>query len=209
MNALEQLLSERGRSDPALPSPIIIPGMKRKHLGHLFRDFGFKLGVEVGVEGGLYSDALLSCNPGLCLYGVDVWTAYEDYRQHVTKEIYEGFYENVLKIQVKHGLNRFRLLKMWSMDAIREFLPNSLDFVYIDGNHNFDFVMQDIIEWSKRVKPGGIVAGHDFTRRNLHGEGCAVVPAVQTYVACHGIKRWYLTESTRYEQLPSFFWVKP
>ena len=35
-------------------------------------------------------------------------------------------------------------------------------FVYIDGNHKFDFICPDIIYWSKKVKHGGIVAVHDF-----------------------------------------------
>jgi len=37
-----------------------------------------------------------------------------------------------------------------------------LDFVYIDGDHSFDAVVRDVILWSNKVRPGGIVAAHDY-----------------------------------------------
>jgi len=34
--------------------------------------------------------------------------------------------------------------------------------VYIDGRHDYDSAMNDIVSWSKKVKDGGIISGHDF-----------------------------------------------
>ena len=92
------------------------------------------------------------------------------------------------------------LIKAMSMDAVRDVPKESLDFVYIDGNHMFDFVMQDIIEWSKRVRPGGIVSGHDYYRFRNAG----IIPAVDLYTKMHKIKQFFLTD----EKTPSFFWIK-
>ena len=50
------------------------------------------------------------------------------------------------------------------MDAVKTFEDNSLDFVYIDGNHDFLNVAQDIHYWFKKVRPGGILSGHDYVR---------------------------------------------
>jgi predicted O-methyltransferase YrrM len=46
--------------------------------------------------------------------------------------------------------------------AADDFLDNSLDFVYIDAGHRFDDVVQDIIKWTKKVRKGGIISGHDY-----------------------------------------------
>ena len=81
-------------------------------------------------------------------------------------------------------------------------LDGSLDFVYIDGAHDFDNVMLDLIVWSRKVKAGGIVAGHDYDRPHKRG----VVPAVDTYTRMHGIHEWFLTDQKREA---SFIWMKP
>jgi len=59
--------------------------------------------------------------------------------------------ENIIKI------------KKFSSDASLDFEDNSLDAVYIDGEHDFDSVSQDIKLWSKKIKKGGILCGHDFS----------------------------------------------
>ena len=76
--------------------------------------------------------------------------------------------------------------------------PGSLDFVYIDGNHAYSYVKRDIANYSKLVKPGGWVGGHDYTVGDVYvdnelflldGEPIqfAVKPAVDEYVKQHGL----------------------
>jgi len=48
-----------------------------------------------------------------------------------------------------------------SSEAIFE-IPFNVDFVYIDGNHDYDFVKNDINLYFKKIRKGGIIAGHDF-----------------------------------------------
>jgi hypothetical protein len=88
----------------------------------------------------------------------------------------------------------------FSMDALRSVADNSLDFVYIDGAHDFDNVMMDIICWTKKVKIGGIVSGHDYSHLAKYG----VIAAVDTYTRSHDIREWYIT----HEVDASFLWVK-
>ena len=86
------------------------------------------------------------------------------------------------------------------MDALNDFEDNSLDFIHIDANHKFDFVMEDLIGWAKKVRSGGIISGHDY----FNWTGGDVVLAVDTYTRAHKIKDWFITN----EPIPSFFWVK-
>ena len=60
--------------------------------------------------------------------------------------------------------------------------------------------MEDLIEWSRKVRVGGIVSGHDFS----YYIGQQVVEAVDVYSKVHGIKELFMTD----EQDPSFFWRK-
>jgi hypothetical protein len=92
------------------------------------------------------------------------------------------------------------LLRMTSMDAVRYVRDGSLDFVYIDGDHRFDYVMSDLIWWAQKVRYGGIISGHDYYRFRKAG----VVPAVDAYTRQHGVAAWFLTD----ERTPSFFWVR-
>ena len=89
---------------------------------------------------------------------------------------------------------------MTSMEAVSKIPDASLDFVYIDGRHEFDFIMMDLIAWAPKVRAGGIVSGHDYYQFYRGG----VVHAVNAYVLGHNIKEWFVTR----EKECSFFWVK-
>jgi hypothetical protein len=85
-----------------------------------------------------------------------------------------------------------------SMDVVRDF-DVDLDFVYIDANHNFNYVMEDLISWGKKVRRGGIISGHDYSERF---PGLQI--AVNAYTDFHA-PEWFLTNKDKY---PSYFWAK-
>ena len=87
------------------------------------------------------------------------------------------------------------------MEALHDIKAQSLDFVFIDGDHSFDYVVQDIIYWSKKVKSGGIIACHDY----YPFHDCGVMNAVNAYTHSHNINPWYATK----ELEPTAFWVNP
>jgi len=53
--------------------------------------------------------------------------------------------------------------KMPSTQYIDQIEDESIDFVYIDGNHQYSSVVEDLTMWNKKIKTGGVIAGHDFT----------------------------------------------
>lgn len=206
MNTLDYVLQRFGVTlQPDQKLPIDLFNSSRRDLALLFHELKFKKGAEIGVESGEYSETLVSLNPGLELYCIDAWKAYRGYRDHVSQEKIDGFYETA-----QHRLSRYgaELIRKFSMDAVQDFKDNGLDFVYIDANHSFDYVIMDIIEWSKKVKPGGIVAGHDYVRRKNITDRVHVVQAVQSYTYCHDIETWF-TVGGAAKETRSWFWVKP
>ena len=153
----------------------------RNELARYFNTLGFKVGAEIGVWDGRYSQILCENIPGFKLICVDAWKAYFDNSQDGTQA--------ELNKALRTTLNRLKnydvtIMMKWSLEAANEIENESLDFVYIDCNHKFDYVMEDIIQWSKKVRIGGIISGHDYWKIRDFG----VVEAVDTYVKVHGYK---------------------
>ncbi|NLE59864.1 MAG: class I SAM-dependent methyltransferase, partial [Planctomycetes bacterium] len=109
--------------------------------------------------------------------------------------------ERFARAQQKLAGYDVEFLHMKSLAAALTVPDGSLDFVYIDGDHRFDAIMLDLILWSRKVRPGGIVAGHDFFEFYKAG----VTTAVRAYTQAHGITQWYVTK----EKEASFLWVQP
>jgi hypothetical protein len=187
------------------PMPIELRDFHRNDLAALFAELGFRKGAEVGVAEGRYSEVLLKANPKLELHMVDPWHSYSDNPQNKSKEKHEFAYQETLR--------RTRDYKMAipimqeSMEYVRQVVDESLDFCYIDGNHLFDYVMQDLIEWSKRVRSGGLVTGDDYyTLDQSRWRGGGVVEAVNAYVNAHQISPWFVFQG---HKSVDFMWVKP
>jgi hypothetical protein len=69
-------------------------------------------------------------------------------------------------VSIKDRLTKFRGK---STDAVAQIADGSLDVVYIDGCHEYACVVDDIKVWLPKVRPGGVLCGHDY------GEHCTDV----------------------------------
>ena len=155
----------------------------RNELAAMFAKRCFKVGVEIGVDQGKYAEVLCRANPGLKLYCVDPWKIYNQYADIKDPQDMEGRYQRAVKRLAPYNCV---IIRESSMAAVKKFEPDSLDFVYIDGNHAYEYVLSDLKEWTKRVKPGGIVSGHDYTTRKHKYVGYAVSKAVDFYLESEG-----------------------
>jgi hypothetical protein len=166
-----------------------IPRMTRKDLAILFNELGFTKGVEIGVAGGDYSEILLDANPRLKLVGVDPYEHYGDYTYQVSQAKMDKLYKKVL---LKFAGRNYSLYRFFSMDAVPLFEPNSLDFVYIDGNHTLRYVVDDLVEWSMLVRKGGIIAGHDYRyERNRRGNA-QVIWALKAFCYVYDVQPLFI-----------------
>lgn len=182
-------------------SPVRIKGFRREHLAQLFAELGFKTGAEVGVAEGIYSRVLCETIPDLRLYAVDLWAPYKRGFSDARIKNQEMQDEALALAHEKLDKYNVAFIQKPSLQASFEISDESLDFVYIDGDHAFDYAMMDIILWSYKIKPGGIVSGHDAYRFR----GAGVVDAVSAYTHCHKIHEFYLCD----EREISWFWVRP
>jgi len=75
-----------------------------------------------------------------------------------------------------------------SVTASKQFDNESLDFVYIDANHTYDAIKQDIDVWTPKVKKGGIIGGHDYEYKPLDSDIRTVKKAVDEYFGKESVK---------------------
>ncbi len=143
-------------------------------LAQVFAELDFNLGVEVGVGLGEYSEVLCKANPNLHLYAIDSWDVNDypkGFHEHsaatghsVPESSSQAFWENWHEIAVK-TLSPYNctIMRKRSMDALADFEDGSLDFVYLDAGHDFLAFTEDLHYWKKKVRVGGILAGHDYS----------------------------------------------
>lgn len=197
MNSTNIHLHERFNPRSDQIPPVRIKGFTREKLAMLAGELGFKKIAEIGVAEGIYSKTLCLHIPNIELYCVDLWDTY--YRGDTKLK---NTQQQEKCLQVAHEkLDPYgaQFIRKPSVEAAHEFIDGALDFVYIDGDHAFDYVMQDLIVWSRKVRPGGILAGHDFYRFR----GAGVVDAVNAFTQAHQINEWFVDD----QRETSFFWA--
>lgn len=206
MNTVEYLKNKYGDGYAK-----VIPGMLRGGMYKLFAELGFKIGAEVGVFRGRNARSMFREIPGLKLYGIEPFDDQPSSTRHKTVPRYE---RNRRVTNQRLRNYDFHLIEKFSEIGVQDIPYDSLDFVYIDGDHYYDYVMTDIILWARRVRPGGIISGHDYIGPDeyRHKFDINVKEAVDDYIKIHKIKNWYLTDKkgaiNKSDKCPSWFFVK-
>jgi hypothetical protein len=117
-------------------------------------------GAEVGVFRAVHAEQILRLPHIATLYCVDPWAAYGDGARGFTQAQMDAVHRNARSRLQRFG-DRAVLVRKPSSKAV-DLVPSGLDFVYIDGAHDYDNVRGDIQRWWPKVNPGGILGGHDF-----------------------------------------------
>lgn len=195
---------------------IEIPHADRTDLAQLVHDLDFKKGVEVGVAAGEYSEVLAKLNPQMELSGVDPYLSYRGYKDYVRKGTFNALMEDAHARLDKYP--QYKFIREMSLDAARQFEPESLDFVYIDANHSEPYVSQDIETWSTKVRSGGIVSGHDYAhlkaKDGQDSSNWAVVEAITKYANDYDVQLfiWGLEAKIpglKREPIRSWMFIRP
>ena len=135
----------------------------RLKLINLFQENNiFGIGIELGTYKGHYAKEILKVWSGK-LYLVDVWRNLEndDYLDGSNQIDYKSIISECFD-SIKENEDRCFIIRADSKNAIELFNDLSLDFVYIDANHKYEHVKEDLNIWFPKVRYGGIVSGHDY-----------------------------------------------
>lgn len=165
------------------------PYQKFGHLMPQPRDFLLRsfpknaVGCEIGVYKGFFSERILRIAKPKKLYLIDTWDeAYTTGSKFDTQSGHDSRYHSVLqafKTQLDRGT--VEVLRTTSDKAVTNFAPNSLDFVYIDGDHSYNQVRKDLENYYPLIKLNGMLCGDDY---EVH-EG--VTEAVKEFCRSHKV----------------------
>ncbi len=154
----------------------------RDALAERFAALNPKKGVELGVERAKFTEVLCRLMPKTRIYAVDPWRAVPGYRDHVPQDRLDEFYFETL--ERLDAYSNARVVRAFGEEFARFVSDGALDFVYIDARHEYEAVRDDLKTWARKVRPGGIVSGHDYVKRS----GFGVIDAVQEYTEARGLE---------------------
>lgn len=178
----------------------------RTELAKYFASLGFKVGAEVGACFGRYSKILCENIPGLQLTAIDSWDTKENTRRE--EDLGVSGEQTTRDLLAPYGA---KIIRATSMEALAQVEDGSLDFVFIDADHSYKCVQEDIREWSKKVRVGGIVSGHDYYVFPGSGNR-GVVDAVDEYCRANGIELlttdWDKKNPVRDDRQPCWYYIK-
>lgn len=118
--------------------------------------------AEIGVDRGEFASTFLSRWIGDEYWGIDSYAPYPEMP-------FDRHADYLMAVErIKLHANRAKLLKHGSIEASQFFAPGSLDFVYIDGAHDYAGVKADLEAWYPKLDRRGILAGHDFDDQPVH-----------------------------------------
>lgn len=134
--------------------------VKKPALSQL-KDRSNLIGAEIGVGAGSHAEGFLSILDIDSVFLIDPYITFKNEFGIVPPEKLK---ENELiahtrLIKYEHKIT---WIKEKSVDAVRFITDNSLDFVYIDGDHAYKHITEDIFLYYPKVKERGLLSGHDY-----------------------------------------------
>lgn len=189
---------------------LLAPMSTRNQFGWLLNTRGL-IGeaVEVGTHRGEFARILLHDWRGKHLSCIDPWAIPPGYEKQSKTLWGDGDAYNEAKRRLAPHKNKVSLIRKLSSEACSDFLDKSLDFVYLDGNHEPPYVEEDIRLWWPKIGRDGILAGHDIIMPGeiAGGWGQYIQPAVFDFAKEQNIDVYLVVEENG---MPwSYYLIKP
>ncbi len=153
--------------------------------------------VEIGTFKGDFAEYFLRESQHSYLFCVDPYKHFDEgiYKDNInshSQEQYDALYEQTRKRLQAAAPGRFQLKRLLSVEAAQDFPDSSVNFLYIDGNHDYKHVMEDLVTWLPKIAKGGVIVGddvtdHDDSQRDANGD--IRVEAGGLFYGYYGVKK--------------------
>jgi hypothetical protein len=146
--------------------------------------------AEIGVWQGHFSSLILDLKEPRQFHLIDPWSHEEgeEYQEALyggrcagQEEMDRIYREVVDRFATEIESGRVSIHRQPSLDAVSAFPNHYFDWIYIDGNHLYEYVKADLASWAPKVKSGGLIAGDDYVTGKWWGNG--VVQAVNEFAS--------------------------
>jgi len=175
-----------------LPKEPVVDILYRSTLIDLVRQSSAKRVAEVGVYAGFTAQAVLdACGDQISeYYLVDAWRLFKACELSPPIGVQRQWQANFDGVAVECcqrmlPYSAARIIRLWSVEAATLFELETLDLVFIDGDHTFGAVTSDIKAWLPTVRRGGLITGHDY---GIVCEDANVKGAVDAFFAADEIQ---------------------
>lgn len=153
----------------------------------------YLVGAEIGVLKGAHAKQILNGYLNIeKLVLVDPWVPFGG-GYDLSEREFDNMYGEVKELFQKD--KRVEIIRDLSGNALKKFHDEYFDFIYLDGNHQYEFVLNDLEAWYPKLKKYGVMCGDDFG----HPSGQGVIKAVSEFaykykllVFNEGIQFWFV-----------------
>jgi len=111
--------------------------------------------------------------------------------------------QSPLKVAMIEFKDRIKMMECCSTEAAKMFPDEHFDYIYIDANHTYDCVREDLIAWYPKAKPGAIFAGHDWSDGDV--KKAVYEWAVKNKVRVYGVETIHPIGGMEANQLQAMF----
>ena len=155
---------KRHRADVAVVEPILMSFIGRPITV-----------VEIGVRFGDSTRYLAHKLRIRRYWAIDPYELYSDYEDDTDAQVIAANEDRIFRearrvARIWLG-PKLSFLREYSSAAAKQIEDESVDFVWVDGNHSFDYVLDDLRTYWKKIRPGGVLAGHDYHARSAENGG--------------------------------------
>ena len=196
----------------------------RINITHLLnKKFPNGIGIEIGVFKGVFAKKVLDNWNCSKYYLVDLWdninTIDNNYDEEWAKDKQQHLnnFNETLK-NIENYKNKVQIIKNYSHLASNDFSDNSFDFIYIDANHSYDAVKNDLETWFPKLKNGCIFMGDDYHINDIEmcfGSKFGVKKAVDEFcykndknISLNYSGDWYYQHNSFYIPSRNWYFIK-
>lgn len=155
--------------------------------------------IEIGVAFGGHLEEILNNTKIDKVYAIDSYklseTTTDNFKKsdqsYFNQDDYDELYLFTKKRLSKLG-NIVNFIREDSKDALKYIDDESVDIIFIDAEHSYNGVKNDIKNWIKKVKKGGIISGHDYDHPNFPGVKIAIDESIDEFNLNINIERGYI-----------------
>ncbi len=152
-----------------LASRGVPPFKNRRDLGEVCEVEGFRRGLELGVQRGIFAKETLSRWPSCEEYHlVDLWAPQENYRDiaNVGQKAQDLILREAMDRLEEWWDAKIRMCRNYTSVCARGFEEGYFDYIYVDARHDYKGVWEDVNAYWPKLRRGGIMAGHDYVTQN-------------------------------------------